>query len=139
MRALFLTVLFVSPLLAQERLENLGAQLDAIKEKTGNVETIGLIFNPEDVAIEGARVSVKTIAVPATSGTVLIRNARSMIGRVEAIYLIKGRTVTTPKFASFVVKLASRKGVVVYSNDISLSEVEGVNLIAEQEGRYVIN
>ena len=139
MRGLLLTLLFVSPLLAQERLDDLGEQLDAIKTKTGNVETIGLIFNPEDVAIEGARVNVKTIAIPATSGTVLIKNARSMVGRVEAIYLIKGRSVTTPKFAAFVVKLASKKNVMVYSNDSSLAGVEGVNLIAERDGRFVVN
>ena len=139
--SLFLSPLFVlSPLIAQERLDDLGQHLDAIKADADvEVRTIGLIFNPEDVDIEGAKVGVKTLAVPATNGPQLITHARNIIGRVEAVYLIKGKSVTTPKFAKFVAKLAGRKGVGVYTNDPDLEGLEGIQLIRPNGTAFVVN
>ncbi|MDJ0841164.1 MAG: hypothetical protein QNK37_31925 [Acidobacteriota bacterium] len=128
----YLSLLFILclPLGAQDRLPTLDAQLRAITTTAADVDTVGLIFNPKDVALEGTQVTVKTLAVPATNGPVLIKNARAIMGRVQAVYLVKGKIVTTPKFASFIVKLAQKKGIGVYTNDPDLKDVDGVNLVA---------
>ncbi len=136
----FLVFVLGLPLSAQVPLPDLDKQLDVIRDNTQGLETVGIIYNPEEVAIDGARVRVKTIAVPATNGPLLIKNARSIVGRVEAIYLLEGRSVTTPKFASFVVKLASKKGVRVFTNDPKLMDLEGIQVLSSStSGAYVIN
>ena len=130
MKYLYLLLLIGLPLTAQESLPTLDAELHAITDKVAGVETIGLIFNPKDVALEGTPVTLKTLAVPATNGAVLIKNARAIMGRVQVVYLLKGKIVTTPKFAGFIVKLAKKKGIKVFTNDPGLKDVAGVSLVA---------
>jgi len=103
-------------------------ELMSIKTKT-SAETIGVVFNPSEADLEGIEVSVKTLALPATNGPVLIKNLRHIMSRVEAVYLVEGAGVTTPKLAKFVVKNASRHGVAVFTNDHDLSGIEGVTLV----------
>jgi len=139
MKIMIFGLLFSMTAYAQQQLVELGEQIDAIAGDSAEpVNTIGLFFNPDEVDIQGARVGIKTIAVPASSGPLLIKNARGVIGRVEAVYLIKGRSVTTPKFASFILKLAARKGVGVYTNDLDLRNIAGIRLVEKNGSGYVI-
>ena len=110
----------------------LNAELLEIKAKT-SAETIGLVFNPEASDLEGAKVSVKTLALPATNGPTLIQNLRTIVTKVDAIYLIEGRNVTSPKLAKFVVKNAQRHDVKVFSNDPALADIPGIHIIRVSE------
>ncbi|MDJ0836371.1 MAG: hypothetical protein QNK37_07610 [Acidobacteriota bacterium] len=112
----------------QERLTGLDNQLKQIKSQS-NAETIGIVFNPAQVDLRGEKVTVKTVALPATNGPALIQNLRAIMNKVDAIYLVKGQNVTTKKLAKYVVKSAEKKKVKVYTNDPELSEIPGLGLI----------
>lgn len=114
------------------------AELLTIKSQT-SAETIGVVFNPSDANLEGVQVSVKTLALPATNGPFLIKNLRTIMNKIQAIYLVEGNGVTTPKLARFVVKNAQRYGVTVYTNDAELEGIEGVNLVrVDADGAIVV-
>ena len=125
--------------MAQERLEALPDHLDLIKTNTEGLKTVGLIYNPKNTSVEGMKVSVSTLALPATSGPALIQNARTVLGRVEAVYLIKGDLVTKDKFATFIAKQAAKKGVAVFTNDPGLDGIKGIRLIEPgSAGSFVV-
>lgn len=129
-KTILLTVfaLFAATVTAADQLEGLNTQLLKIKAET-SAETIGIVFNPATVNLTNRNVSVKTLALPATNGPVLIQNLKTIIKKVDALYLIKGDKVTAEKLAKYIVKNAAKYNVRVYSNDEKLAGVAGLTLI----------
>ena len=127
-KAIVLIFITCSILYGQGRVNSLDSQLKQIQSQT-NAETIGIVFNPAQVDLRGEKVTVKTVALPATNGPALIQNLRAIMNKVDAIYLLKGQNVTTKKLAKYVVKSASKKNVKVFTNDPKLSGIAGLGLV----------
>jgi len=126
-------------LYAQETMNGLGDQLDQIKAQVPNASVIGIVFNPQDTDISGQKVSIKTLALPATSAPMLVKNMRLIIKKVDAIYLLKGKNVTSQRLASFVLKNASKRDVKVFTNDPALAQLPGMGFVqVDDDGSYAV-